>query len=116
MLNFSQQGALIMAREAGAISDADFAEAFFSKTESMILATELIVGPLIALSVGCFVGLLARERVWLPTLLGLIPVFLFFLSVPSVRLGLLCGIYTSLAIAIATFLSRRRRKAFNNAS
>ena len=108
MFNFSGEGELIKALQTDTISKEEFAGAFFDGAERRTLVMEILVFPLIALSVGGFVGLFARERAWLPAIIGISPIFLFLLSEPSIKGVLLSTVYTILAIAIATIISRRR--------
>lgn len=108
MFNFSDQGELIMALHTGTISKEEFAGTFFEGAERRTLVSEILIFPLIAVSLGSFVGLFARERTWLPALIAISPLFLFLLSVPSIKGVLLCAVYATLAIAIATILSRWR--------
>ncbi|MBK9163590.1 MAG: hypothetical protein IPM21_06665 [Acidobacteria bacterium] len=111
--NFSGERELLQALHAGTISKEEFAEAFFDGAVRKSLVTEILALPLVAIITGGFIGLLARERVWLPTLVGIFPVLFFVLEI-SVKGMVLSAIYSLLAIAFATVTYRWRLTKFTD--
>ena len=108
-LNFSEQGRIIRDHQSKRVSDEQFAEVFFQNASHSQFIIEFVAMPLISIVAGCFVGLFARERVWLPALISIIPVLLFFLVRSNAKGLVLCAIYTVLAIGTAMMLSGLRR-------
>lgn len=108
-LNFSEQGRLIREHQANRVSDEQFAEVFFQNAPHSLFLTEFVAMPFIAIVVGCFAGVFARERAWLPALISLSPVLLFFFLPPTAKGLGLCAMYTALAIGTAMMVSRLRQ-------
>lgn len=108
-LNFSEQGRIIRDHQSKRVSDEQFAEVFFQNASHSQFIIEFVAMPLISIVAGCFVGLFARQRVWLPALISIIPVLLFFLVRSNAKGLVLCAIYTVLAIGTAMMLSGLRR-------
>lgn len=107
MFTLSGERELFQALDAGTMSKEEFAAAFFEASERKIFITQVLALPLIAMITGGFIGLFARDRIWLPTLAGIIPL-LFFVFEISVRGAVLSVVYVLLAVSTATMANRFR--------
>ena len=113
ILGYSGQGPLIGAMQTGAISQEKFATTFFEKAENIILISEFVVLPLVALLLGSYIGLFAREKIWLPVLVTTIPLLIFLFSGgASIKVVALSLVYFALTYGVARILSTWRLRPF----
>ena len=107
MIELTGQSELIAALLSEAISKDDFAAAYFDAGARLVFYSELAVFPLIALTVGSFVGLLAKKLPWLLALIAIFPIFIFVFEISLKGISLSLA-YALTAVAAALIVNRLR--------